>query len=446
MKTMKKIGSVLLAAAMLLSAAACGSSGGESSTAAPSGGGSSTAESSQGGASAGGDTVTVCYHGDTYVKDADGNDVMKDIFQDFTDETGINVELTYIANSDWADYTTKVQTLFASGTAPDVIYVAVENQEAFIQNDMLQPLDPYLDEHPEIVEDYEENVAEALRNGGQYDDGLYGLLNCYETCTMWFNKDILAEAGLEVPDPNWTWDDFVYYCETIAANTDKFAYCIPTTYFTADGWYYSFGTGFVNDDYTEVTFDSDESKELMQFWLDSYEKGWCPGDPFNLDGPVEMASGRVCMTSAGRWTASTCYNNDMTNVASAYMPTKYSDQKVSAWGFLGVSSQTDNYDAAAALACWTAGYDFSKRYCSEVNGNIPARTDVNTPDNYLFDWDGQEIFHSIADSAVGMENPPSYAELETIWKSAVTNVLSGAKDVDTAVNDAAAEMQSSLDS
>ena len=169
---------------MLLSAAACGSSGGESSTAAPSGDGSSTAESSQGGASAGGDTVTVCYHGDTYVKDADGNDVMKDIFQDFTDETGINVELTYIANSDWADYTTKVQTLFASGTAPDVIYVAVENQEAFIQNDMLQPLDPYLDEHPEIVEDYEENVAEALRNGGQYDDGLYGLLNCYETCTM----------------------------------------------------------------------------------------------------------------------------------------------------------------------------------------------------------------------------------------------------------------------
>lgn len=67
------------------------------------------------------------------MKDADGNDVMKDIFQDFTDETGINVELTYIANSDWADYTTKVQTLFASGTAPDVIYVAVENQEAFIK-------------------------------------------------------------------------------------------------------------------------------------------------------------------------------------------------------------------------------------------------------------------------------------------------------------------------
>ena len=45
-----------------------------------------------------------------------------------------------------------------------------------------------------------------------------------------------------------------------------------------------------------------------------------------------------------------------------------------------------------------------------------------------------------------MQNPTCYAELETIWKSAVTNVLSGAKDVDTAVNDAAAEMQSSLDS
>ena len=53
---------------------------------------------------------------------------------------------------------------------------------------MLQPLDPYLDAHPEIVEDYEENVAEALRNAAQYDDGLYGLLNCYETCVMWLNN------------------------------------------------------------------------------------------------------------------------------------------------------------------------------------------------------------------------------------------------------------------
>ena len=176
MKTMKKIGSVLLAAAMLLSAAACGSSGGESSTAAPSGDGSSTAESSQGGASAGGDTVTVCYHGDTYVKDADGNDVMKDIFQDFTDETGINVELTYIANSDWADYTTKVQTLFASGTAPDVIYVAVENQEAFIQNDMLQPLDPYLDEHPEI------EVVQIQFNYADYENPSIESRAVYEVC------------------------------------------------------------------------------------------------------------------------------------------------------------------------------------------------------------------------------------------------------------------------
>ena len=109
MKTMKKIGSVLLAAAMLLSAAACGSSGGEVPPPLPAGRFQHRGKLS-GSASAGGDTVTVCYHGDTYVKDADGNDVMKDIFQDFTDETGINVELTYIANSDWADYTTKVQT------------------------------------------------------------------------------------------------------------------------------------------------------------------------------------------------------------------------------------------------------------------------------------------------------------------------------------------------
>lgn len=391
-----------------------------------------------------GTTLTVCYHSETFVQDENGNDVMADIFNDFTEETGINVELTYIANSDWADYTTKVQTLFASGTAPDLIYVAAENQEAFVQNGMLQPMDAYLEAHPDVKEDYESAVSEPLRVIGEYEDGTYGVLNCYETCVMWLNKNVLAEAGLEVPDANWTWEEFEEYCRVIHEKTDKYAFIMPTTYFTADGWYFSYDAGFVNDDFTEITFDSDQSKELMQFWKDAYDNGWCPGDPFGLDGPVELAAGRTAMCSVGRWGSSTCFNNEFYDVATVYLPTKYSENKISAWGFLGVSSQTDNYEAAAALAAYTAGYNFSSRYCSEVNGNIPARADVNQPDNYLFDWDGQDIFYQVNDAAIPMENPVCYAELETIWKACVTNVLSGLKDVDTAVNDAAAEMRSAL--
>ena len=378
------------------------------------------------------------------MNDENGNDILAGLFAKFTEETGINVEINYIARNDWADYITKVQTLYASGKAPDLVYVPAEAQAAFLESNMLQPIDSYLEANPEFVEDYEANVAPALRAIPTVDGKVYGCVNNFETTVMWLNMDILAEAGLEKPDANWTWDEFETYCQTIVDKTDKFAFCIPTSYFTSEAWYYSFGTSYLNDDMTEVTFGSPESRELMQFWMDAYEKGWCPGDPFNMYDPNELAAGRVAMVSSGRWAYSSYYAADLTNVAAVNFPVKNSDAKVLAWSFLGVSSETEHFDEAAQLACYWVDKEFDNEYLRDVDTCIPARSDLNNADNYLFDFAGQDIMYSVPDSAKGMEGPTCYADFETIWKATVTSVLSGQKTVDGAVDDAVVEMQTAL--
>lgn len=44
-------------------------------------------------------------------------------------------------------------------------------------------------------------------------------------------------------------------------------------------------------------------------------------------------------------------------------------------------------------------------------------------------------------NTTGMQNPAYFADLETIWRACVSSLIPGMKDVETAVNDDAAEMR-----
>ena len=37
---------------------------------------------------------------------------------------------------------------------------------------------------------------------------------------MFVNKTLLEENGIEIPNVNWTWDDFYAICEKLTVDTD----------------------------------------------------------------------------------------------------------------------------------------------------------------------------------------------------------------------------------
>lgn len=88
--------------------------------------------------------------------------------------------------------------------------------------------------------------------------------------------------------------------------TKQYAIALPDYYFVYNQWLYSFGTGFLNDEYNEVTFDSKESIELMQFLADCVAKGYAPVPDKNYDYLQQLIDGHVAMTNAGRWMLKYC--------------------------------------------------------------------------------------------------------------------------------------------
>ncbi len=189
----------------------------------------------------------------------------------------------------WGDYNTTIYTGLLNNDGPDVVYVT--DTYDLVTNDLLLGLEPYM-------------TAEQIDNYMLWDNAPINAAG--EHCTipmndgavlMFYNKDILAEAGIEtIPE---TWDDFIAACKTIKEKTGKQAFLqnwganTGTSALMTSFWPYYFQAGgvmldengqiainneaglatvaFINRLYTEGIFDESITAETTM--LDKFGEG-----------------------------------------------------------------------------------------------------------------------------------------------------------------------------
>ncbi|MFC8191936.1 ABC transporter substrate-binding protein [Cellulomonas sp. NPDC057328] len=169
----------------LLVATACSGGGGD-------GGGS--------GESGGGD-VTLTYWASNQGTSLDNDrEVLTPVLEDFTEQTGIAVDLEVIG---WSDLQTRIQTAVTSGQAPDVVNigntwaVSLQATGAFL---------PFDDAAMETIGGADKFVETALETGGAEGTDptsvpLYGL-----AYGLYYNRAMFEQAGLQPPT---TWEEMV---------------------------------------------------------------------------------------------------------------------------------------------------------------------------------------------------------------------------------------------
>ena len=105
------------------------------------------------------------------------------------------------------------------------------------------------------------------------------------------------------------------YCEklTIKENgvTTQYGFGIPQSYFLYQQWLNNFGTSYLSDDQTEVTFDSDKSIELAQMFQDMvYVDGYAPVPDASINNAQLLMNGNISMTCSGKWDIATYAASD----------------------------------------------------------------------------------------------------------------------------------------
>ncbi len=100
-------------------------------------------------------------------------------------------------------YFTKLQTLIAGGTAPDVFELNYENFVSYASKGVLMDLTPLANAEPGFTDRFYPRAYEAFSLQGKQ----YGLPQSFSNVVLFYNKELFDAAGLSYPDPSWTWKE-----------------------------------------------------------------------------------------------------------------------------------------------------------------------------------------------------------------------------------------------
>lgn len=105
-----------------------------------------------------------------------------------------DIKVVFQPVASYGDYHSKLNTQLTSGNAPDVFYVGDDRIASVAANKVLEPLDSYLGQADSSL-----NLADFsqdLYRVATLDGSIYGLPNDVNPDALWFDREVLAAAGI----------------------------------------------------------------------------------------------------------------------------------------------------------------------------------------------------------------------------------------------------------
>ncbi len=227
--------------------------------------------------------------------------VVDKILKDFElKNPDIRVKRIHIAS----DYNPKLQTMMASGRAPDVFYVLSQDCKDYLHKGALKDLSPFLAKCKSFrYEDFFPATVRQFRRG----DSVYALSWDWSPMVVFYNKTFFDEAHVPYPNERWTWKDYLHAARKLTVRDER-GHVLRYGTMPMPGWVWwqwiaqNNGACF-NATGTRCVLDSPEALEALQFEYDlttKYHVCPMPNDP-EAENSVYFLSGKCAMAFSYRW-------------------------------------------------------------------------------------------------------------------------------------------------
>ena len=110
---------------------------------------------------------------------------------------GVDVDFVGVPNQ--GDHIAKLSTAFAGGSPPDVFLLNYRRLGPFVERGVLAP--------PELGERTPEDFYAPTLEAFTYDGELACVPQNASSTVAYLNLDLFAQAGVPLPEADWTWDD-----------------------------------------------------------------------------------------------------------------------------------------------------------------------------------------------------------------------------------------------
>ncbi|GAA4426629.1 sugar ABC transporter substrate-binding protein [Georgenia halophila] len=336
---------------------------------------------------------------DYWLWDANQLPAYQECAEAFQAESGTEVRISQYG---WDDYWNKLTAALVAGAGPDVFTDHVARYPEYVTRGALLDLETQPATRDIDASEFHEGLADMWVGP---DGGTYGVPKDFDTIALFYDKNLVEEAGLTEEDmQNLTWnpEDGGTYEDVIAHLTvdengvrgdeegfdpDNVAtYGLGSngsgSYQGQTEWsHYAYSTGWHHTDEelwaTEYQFDEPEIQDTLGWYFGLVDKGYMP--PYEMVGEApdtaqQLGTGQAAIIPNGSWMIRTFASLEGIDLGIATLPAGPVGHPVSMYNGLGdsINAQTDN---SAAAAQWVAflGSDACQTIVGEHAIVFPAR-------------------------------------------------------------------------
>ena len=374
------------------------------------------------------------------------------ILEKFEEETGIHVEAEFYSFNDLFEV---IETKSASGNADfDVMSVDVTYVSKYGSSGYLEPLDPYFTDEDKAKWD------EASYTAGVWEDTMYAAPENTSCQELYYNKTLLEEAGIELPENDaehrLTYEQVADMAKQAqeALDPDGSKGIIGLDFQQVSRIYQmnmlpnSMGGANISEDgYSLDGVVNTEPWIKAMTWYQGLVNDGIASRGYDADQLGDMFySGKMVFMVGGTWTRNGMTCDDEIDCTYAPCFEGYEDKVATSTGswYFGINSQSENKDAAAEFIKYFTLGEGSDMWLS-INGDVPSRLDkqeeIANDKNATKDM--KIAAYEAANTAYPRAVTPVFGEYSTILDQAWEDVRNGA-DVEDTLNYAVEQFDSAV--
>lgn len=181
------------------------------------------------------------------------------------EESHPQVKVRYTSGIEKKDYSEWCAKRILEGEMPDVFMVLDTDFNQYCSLGILQELNTFMESDLEFQS--EEIFQTAMDIGKGMEEIQYALPYEVVPTMLFVNKTLLRQEGIEMPQQDWTWDEFMEICRKVTKDTDgdgRIDQFGTYNYSWQDAMYTSGGSAFDNER-QKVDFSNQYVVESLKF-------------------------------------------------------------------------------------------------------------------------------------------------------------------------------------
>lgn len=400
---------------------------------------------------ASGDTVTI-----KWLSQGTGEDgwegLTKPLLEKYEEETGVHIDAEFYSFNDLFEV---IETRSAQGNSDfDVMSVDVTYVAKYGSSGYLEPLDQYFTDEEKAEWD------EASYTAGVWDDTMYAAPMNTSTQLLYYNKTLLDEAGITIPENDennrLTYDEVADLAQKALDKLDPdgskgligFDFQQVSRVYQMNMLPNSMGGKNISDDGYSIdgVVNTEPWINAMKWYQGLVDDG-IASKGYDADQlPDQFYAGNMIFMVGGTWTRSSMTCDD--EIGCTYAPCfkGYEDQVATSTGswYFGINSNSKNKDAAADFIKWFTLGEGNDEWL-EINGDVPSRLEKQNEIAESEDASDEMriAVYEAANTAVPRAVTPVFSEYSTALDQAWEDVRNGA-DVEEALNTAIDQFDSAI--